>query len=698
MPSIRRAPAVLCALSLICLAAPAQAAAPAVLGVQGALLNAGGGPVVDGKYALTFALHDAAEGGKTLWTEVHTGILVTAGRFGALVGEKDIDKPLPVAAFATSEALWMGVQVYDEPELPRVRLVATPFAVEAVHAASADTLSKPIGAGQIAAGAIGTDHIAVGAVTAEKLANGAIVAEKVAFTYAGSSDKDGPATSALDLKCSGCVSVGEMDFDTDVDIGGNALKAKKIVTDELTAAVIAADQITAGTVSAVFEGDGSAITGIKLPKGDCAPGTVLLGIDGDGKLKCGPPLAQGGLPADGLNEISNDLLWNQFTDTVGTAQKGASIHDKSAANISTIEFPNLGVAQKLAISVDLENSDLSQLNLIVTDPDSKSYVLCKPCGEPGQKKLVTSFPVPTPLNEGDLTAWIGKNPVGTWVLEVQDTEFCVVQENPGLCKAVVPPIDGVLNDWTITIETLSNKKVEVKGDLIVTGTITGPGGMVIKGNMTFDGTAVIKSAEPVKLDVASGPPLDVGSNTKKVANLNADLLDGIDSAGLSGGMTYTHWGKQQCGSGWSSVSNGNAGLIVERNNWGRANGVICIEGGLANDAGAGVAWSWKHNCSHSQNSGMPCGVCAPNLGPGRPAGQCFTKWGAASCPSGWTNMYNGWITSAVEWQTWGALGETVCMDKAALTNCNASGGTGIAWRGSGTDNFESPRDCVVCCR
>jgi len=161
---------------------------------------------------------------------------------------------------------------------------------------------------------------------------------------------------------------------------------------------------------------------------------------------------------------------------------------------------------------------------------------------------------------------------------------------------------------------------------------------------------------------------------------------------------YTHWGKAQCGAGWSSVSNGNTVLMVERSSWGRANSTFCLEGGLAADQGAGVAWSWKQSCGHTQTAAMPCSVCAPNLGPGRPAGQCFTKWGAAACPSGWSAMYNGWITAPMEWQSWGWMGTTMCMDKTALANCGATAGIGVAWRSSGTDNFESPRDCVVCCR
>jgi hypothetical protein len=201
----------------------------------------------------------------------------------------------------------------------------------------------------------------------------------------------------------------------------------------------------------------------------------------------------------------------------------------------------------------------------------------------------------------------------------------------------------------------------------------------------------------VKFDVAAGAPFDVGTNSTKVSNLNADLLDGVDSVGLSGGMTYTHWGATSCGSGWTAVSTGTAVMVVERQNWGRAGSVLCYEGGLSGSESAGLQWSYQTNCSY-RGPGRSCAVCAPNLGPGRPAGQCFNKWGASTCPSGWTAMYDGWIATAMEGNNWGDQGETVCMEKSALS-CNAgSGGTGLAYQWANNYNLGSGQGCTVCCR
>jgi len=63
---------------------------------------------------------------------------------------------------------------------------------------------------------------------------------------------------------------------------------------------------------------------------------------------------------------------------------------------------------------------------------------------------------------GDLGTWVGKNPKGAWILKVVDNVF-----NPA-----TNPNDGQILAWSVNVQTLSNKKVQVKGDLIVDGKIT----------------------------------------------------------------------------------------------------------------------------------------------------------------------------------------------------------------------------------
>ena len=109
-------------------------------------------------------------------------------------------------------------------------------------------------------GRVTAAHLAKGAIGSDQVAAGAISASHVGFTWAGSKTKGGPATVALDLQCTGCVSLAELTIDGDLDLGGNALKAKSVA-----ASTVQATTVTAGGII----GDGSKLTGIVVPAGSC---------------------------------------------------------------------------------------------------------------------------------------------------------------------------------------------------------------------------------------------------------------------------------------------------------------------------------------------------------------------------------------------------------------------------------------------
>ena len=66
---------------------------------------------------------------------------------------------------------------------------------------------------------------------------------------------------------------------TDVDLAGNSLKAKN--------GTFSGDVVAATVTATSFAGDGSKLTGIKTPSGECkVAGEVVKGINADGSLKC----------------------------------------------------------------------------------------------------------------------------------------------------------------------------------------------------------------------------------------------------------------------------------------------------------------------------------------------------------------------------------------------------------------------------
>ncbi|MEY3015633.1 MAG: hypothetical protein RIT45_4368 [Pseudomonadota bacterium] len=426
----------------VVLGSPARssAAVPTTTTLEGTLL-ATAGPAADGDYALTLTLWDAAEAGKAVWSEQQT-VKVVGGRFVVALGAKSALDPKVFGI-----ALWLGVQVGAEPELPRQPLRATPLAMRAALAEGLDCV-------------------------------GCVAAGSVSFNYAASATKGGPA---VDLACTGCVSVVEMKFDGDVDLGGNSLKA--------AGGTFTGDVVAKTVTATTFVGDGSKLTGIKTAAGACGKGQAVVGIDADGKLQC-KSLADA-LPADGLDEVSGGLLTTQFSDTVA-GQAGVAIPDNTGASaFATLTFPDLGATESLKVQVKLGNTDLSKVAIKLLPPDDKKVglVLCDPCGDKDSKSLDTSFPDKTPAKSGDFAAFVGKSVAGEWTLVVTDTDFCIKQApgNGTLCD-LDAKTDGSIEGFTLTAGTLASGKVGATGVLQLHNAAQPPAPCTVhlRGGVYFD--------------------------------------------------------------------------------------------------------------------------------------------------------------------------------------------------------------------
>jgi hypothetical protein len=394
-------------------AAPAIAAVPATLQLEGVLTTTGGGAVVDGPYKLTFALWDAETAGTKLWSDT-ADVTIAGGRFIATAGA---GTPIDAKALAAGK-VWLGLAVGAEPELPRKQIAATPFAMRAALAEAVEC-------------------------------SGCVSAAAAAFNYAGAATKGGPAA---DLDCTGCVSVAELKFDGDVDLGGNSIKAAN--------ATFSGD-VAAKTVTATsFAGDGSKLTGINLPKGACKAGEAVIGIASDGSLQC--KAFSAALPADGLSAVSNGLLVNQYVESVAIADK-LGIPDNTGADANVkVDVPNWGTVQSLKVHVVVENTDLSTLRLRLLPPDDKKvgYTLCDPCGAKDAKAFDKEFTDAAKLQVGDLAAWLGKSPEGSWNLVASDTSYCVKQApgNATLCD-FDNKLDGAITAFSVQAKVISAQKV-----------------------------------------------------------------------------------------------------------------------------------------------------------------------------------------------------------------------------------------------
>ena len=123
-------------LLLLFAAVAAMAQVPQQISYQGLLTDDAGNPVVDGSYAMTFAIYATASGGTPLWSETQT-VSVADGVYNVVLGQSgnEID---PVDMDGDR---YLGVSVESDDEMiPRQPIKATAFALRSAVADDADTL------------------------------------------------------------------------------------------------------------------------------------------------------------------------------------------------------------------------------------------------------------------------------------------------------------------------------------------------------------------------------------------------------------------------------------------------------------------------------------------------------------------------------------------------------------------------------
>ena len=127
----------------VLLIVPAKASVPSHVPVQGSLRDNAGQPVMEGAFRMRASLYASEDANEALWThswpqdqgvdcviDPSKCVAVEAGRFR-------LSLPLDSTLFS-AEHLWFGLQVEDEPELPRRPLGSTPYAYRAGQASALD--------------------------------------------------------------------------------------------------------------------------------------------------------------------------------------------------------------------------------------------------------------------------------------------------------------------------------------------------------------------------------------------------------------------------------------------------------------------------------------------------------------------------------------------------------------------------------
>jgi len=447
------------------LGAGAVQAQPNEVTLQGVLRTANG-VLVNGTYDMKFHFYESANAPAAVFTETIDNLPVENGLYNAVVsfGGQDLAKD--------HESLWLGVEIVGESEFPRVALTSVVFALRSEYAAHALGVS--------CSGCIEPSALGFTPVTQEELAAGDLEVNGTvnAVQFVGDGSKLTGITSPQGSCQEGWFIAG---IDADGKLDCMAVPPTVVSVDGLTGGIIDGDVTVTGTLQT---GDGEVCTdggncGDTLWQLSCAEDEMAL-YNGE-MWTCatfGDVFDPDFLPADGIDEISNDLLHNQFLDTYASQTAPVPVKDQyPPGTIDEIVVPDVGLAQTLNVTISVTNSDISTVKIYLYDPEGTEFVLYNQTGE--GEGLDATYPTPDQPFSGDLTAWVDKNPAGTWILKVVDGAFL----NNGF--------DGAIESWSIKVQTLSSQKVQLKGNLIVDGNISSSGGKGIsiddEGNTEFSG-------------------------------------------------------------------------------------------------------------------------------------------------------------------------------------------------------------------
>jgi hypothetical protein len=447
---------------------------------QGLLQTQGGAPVSDGVYDLTFSLYATQSSPVPAWTEKVAKVAVQNGFYSAVLGQVT---PFPGDLFRKNADLWLGVKVDTGNELPRARILTLAYAFEADHAMLATAAEGLTCSGCVQDKALGFDLCLATAPCEVTLSDLTCTAGQFPRFVGGkwTCDVEKTVDQATVQNWSKLVC-----YDTPTEL--------RAALDAIYAPLVhkhAGADITSPVNQALQAADALALEGKTLAQ-------VLQAMQdanaAAGYLKKTDKLDQSQLPANGLDEVSNGLLTDQFQDTTASTDVPVSIHDYYPPGVTaTLTFPDVGTAEKLTVTVSLTNSDVSGLTLQLKDPAGKGYTLYDK-GKTGGT-LTATWPEPTPTVSGDLTTWVNKNPKGTWTLTIIDSHFD---------NKTWPTPDGQVTAFSVTAMTLSARQVQVNGNLVLNG---GPATRAVAG-------------EPIDT-TASGPLAIYVSPTDKQVHLAA---------------------------------------------------------------------------------------------------------------------------------------------------------------------------------
>ncbi len=183
----------------------------------------------------------------------------------------------------------------------------------------------------IAPGGVSNARLAANAVTSDRIADGTVASTDVAFNYAGSASKGGPAS---DLACTGCVAPAE--------IGSAGATSGQVIKYDGAAVVWGTD--VAGTLTLPYSGTGSGLVGSYLFTvvnsgfgsalyGDSSGGAGVVGRSGSGSGVFGS--SHSFLGVNGISDLGAGV---RGSSTSGAGVEGFSTSGAGVRGAGTISY------------------------------------------------------------------------------------------------------------------------------------------------------------------------------------------------------------------------------------------------------------------------------------------------------------------------------------------------------------------------
>lgn len=269
-----------------------------------------------------------------------------------------------------------------------------------------------------------------------------------------------------------------------------------------------------------------------VPPADPAEGQLWFDT-GDSKLKVYtssgwiPVITGGGLaelPPDGLDDISNGAITNEFADELYVADDTPlEVPDNQPAGVDSnieVTLAEPGFMAQVSIAASLQLLSVGQVEITLGTPSGDAIVLFSGLLPDASCNLGTSPPVCSflwsagpSLPADPLDVLVGSNPTGTFSLNVADLDSTVL----------APPfVAATLTDFELMYDLVASDRIRVNGSLEVTGDLQ-VGGLIKVGQTTAACTPSLAGSLRW-----SGTGFE-GCNGVEWLALNATVPDGSDA-------------------------------------------------------------------------------------------------------------------------------------------------------------------------